>query len=554
MDMLNDPMEWHVPTFQEFESANIPEELFRSPPAMPQTQPRRRPYTETEWTTIRPLFTRLYIDEDRTLKDVIWHLKSHHNFHPTEQMCKKRIPVWGLSKNTKAKDKVAALERLARGYCPTTVCQQVPPHKLIRHWKSRSKHAVNDTRPMMVTKTKWRATNGSYLPVVILRLSTFDTPTAASLTPKVTRSLALPGDYTDVDLVLRAAKRMMVTTNREEIEVQTSLYVNITKLLTDGFRFWGARAFTQARSALSSAADIVAQNLRRKIGLHVEIITLWFSPEWLRLKHLSIFSSFLGFIVHATSGYLGPMHPWTTLAQHLQKTRCKHVHLRMWDCIVDGTNVSAGGIAFWWILMQARIECYRWAGIYELALKYCQEAADTARKSNMFTLSIKIGYLWTLGMIYLEQQRGLEARSTFERLVDAAQADVERYWYHVSIALRCLAIIHEDCGELDQAQERYRQRLELCLKIAGIEDTKTVEALTDLLRFCQNHNLHDESIRVKRQYADAYNYLEDISEGLWNLNINDDSAVVEETSVESEQDVMASNVSGFICQSDSNIQ
>jgi len=258
------------------------------------------------------------------------------------------------------------------------------------------------------------------------------------------------------------------------------------------------------------------------------------------------------------------MHPWTALAQQLQKTHSEHVHLRMWDCIIDGANVSAGGIAFWWTLMQARIKCYRWAGMYELALKYCLEAAGTMRKSNMFTVSMEIDYLLRLGMIYYEQRQYHEAQSTFGRLVDVAQVDfaqvdvaqvdVERYWDRVSIALHCLAVIHEDCGELDQARERYKQSLELCLRIVGIEDAKTVGALTDLLRFCQYYNLHDESIRVKRQYADTYNYLEEISEGLWNLDINDDSAVVEETSVESEQDAMASNVSGIICQPDSNIQ
>jgi len=301
MDTLNESMEWHVPTLQEFESANIPEELFRSPLAMPQTQPRRRPYTETEWTAIRPVFTRLYIDEDRILKDVIRHLKTHHNLHPTEQMCKKRIRFWGLSKNTKAKDKEAALERLAQGYCPTTVCQQVPPHKLIRYSKSRSKHAVNDTRPTRVTKKNSRATNGSCLPVDILRLSTFDVPTTASITPKVTRSLALPGDYTEMDLVLRAAKRVMITTNREEIEVQSSFRPNIANLLETGVQLWDARAFTQARSALSSAADIVAQNLRRKIGLDVQLVLL-FSPDWWNIKHQSISSPFIGFIVRATRG------------------------------------------------------------------------------------------------------------------------------------------------------------------------------------------------------------------------------------------------------------
>lgn len=196
-------MNWHTPTFQDFEFANISEELFRSPPALSQAQPRRCPYTEAEWNAIRPVFTHLYIDQDMTLKDVITHLKTRHVFHPTEQMCKKRIPVWSISKNTKARDKEAALEKLAQGHCPTTIGQQIPHHKLIRYSKSQSKQALSGTRPKRATKTNRRPTNGSHPHVGTFWLTCPNVHTATSITPKATRSLALPVDHGDMDLFAR---------------------------------------------------------------------------------------------------------------------------------------------------------------------------------------------------------------------------------------------------------------------------------------------------------------------------------------------------------------
>lgn len=158
------------------------------------------------------------------------HLNTHCDFHLTEQMCKKRIPVWGLSKNTKAKDKEAALEGIAQGY----TCQQIPRHKLIRYSKSQSKQALNGTRPKRVTKTNRRATNGSHPHVGTFWPTNFKVQTAISVTPKLTRSLALPVGYADMDLLLRATKRMVLTTSAKEMNVRSSSFFKIITLLSRG--------------------------------------------------------------------------------------------------------------------------------------------------------------------------------------------------------------------------------------------------------------------------------------------------------------------------------
>lgn len=124
------------------------------------------------------------------------------------------------------------------------------------------------------------------------------------------------------------------------------------------------------------------------------------------------------------------------------------------------------------------------------------------------------------------------------------------HWNDLSLALGHLARLHRDRGEIDQARERYEQNLKLCLNLWRTEDADTVDAFVDLLRFCQDHDLQDESIRLKQRYADFYNHLEEITDGLWNLDLNDDSAEVERLSSETEQGAMKSNVSSVICDLD----
>jgi len=114
----------HLPTSPFFESTNTPESLIRSQPIRSQAQSRPHAYTDAEWSEIRPIFTRLYVEEHRRLRDVVMHLKTRYDFHVAEKMCKKRIATWRLSRNKTAKDKEAALEGIAQGNCPPTQQEQ----------------------------------------------------------------------------------------------------------------------------------------------------------------------------------------------------------------------------------------------------------------------------------------------------------------------------------------------------------------------------------------------------------------------------------------------
>lgn len=62
------------------------------------------PPTEEDWRKIKSIFTRLYQNDEKKLKEVILELKQKHGFRATLSMCKKRITAWGLGRNLKQQE------------------------------------------------------------------------------------------------------------------------------------------------------------------------------------------------------------------------------------------------------------------------------------------------------------------------------------------------------------------------------------------------------------------------------------------------------------------
>lgn len=58
-------------------------------------------YSAEEWKRHRPLITRLYFEEGKTLKEVRQTLEQEFQFSPTERMYKSRLHLWGLDKKKK---------------------------------------------------------------------------------------------------------------------------------------------------------------------------------------------------------------------------------------------------------------------------------------------------------------------------------------------------------------------------------------------------------------------------------------------------------------------
>ena len=57
------------------------------------------PPTKEDWRRIKPFFVRLYLDEEKTLKDLMKELQDKHSFKATTKMCKSKITEWHLERN-----------------------------------------------------------------------------------------------------------------------------------------------------------------------------------------------------------------------------------------------------------------------------------------------------------------------------------------------------------------------------------------------------------------------------------------------------------------------
>ncbi len=67
----------------------------------PTTSSCFRPRSDSDWERWKPLFTRLYKEENRPLPEVMRLLKDEHNFWASEKMFKNKIKAWNLRKYLK---------------------------------------------------------------------------------------------------------------------------------------------------------------------------------------------------------------------------------------------------------------------------------------------------------------------------------------------------------------------------------------------------------------------------------------------------------------------
>lgn len=72
-----------------------------SSPRVIQSNRYNNPPTKVDWHKIRPTLTRLYLDDKRTLKEVISELEQKHDFRATDNMYKKRINASRLDRKLK---------------------------------------------------------------------------------------------------------------------------------------------------------------------------------------------------------------------------------------------------------------------------------------------------------------------------------------------------------------------------------------------------------------------------------------------------------------------
>lgn len=309
----------------------------------------------------------------------------------SEQMYKKKIKAWGLSKHDKAEAKEQLIAKLLHNE-PTTVGSEPIRHdKLIRYAKSRAKSGVLDSGSLSKI-VKRKSHYGPKQPLLSSRFLRDTTPKDAFISSTtaafVPRSPALPDRQASFDLFLRAMTSLI---QKEKQEWSTGKLVSpdtIFNALSDGLKLWRRNEFTEARMSLSRAARNVAEDLEGP-AVSVSRITYCVSSIIWGGKREPVFQDFARFMARIALENLGQICPLTIVLQQLQEEQSIDAQLAIWACAIDNNPLSVHNVDHWWGMAQRR---WRWCQRYQLnylAAQYCTNAMTQVRGINKLTCEMK---------------------------------------------------------------------------------------------------------------------------------------------------------------------
>ncbi|KAJ9614657.1 hypothetical protein H2200_002794 [Cladophialophora chaetospira] len=338
-----------------------------------------------------------------TLQDVIQKLDRDYDFHATEQMFKKRINTWGLSKNIKAEEKEQALAQILHKAPSTTGPIPIRHDKLVRYAKTRAKLGELDGRDLSrIVKVKREEHDESrqLISKHSAQRNTLETPSTHSTkgTAYLPQSLALPDGHAGFDMFLRAMKALIQKEKGEWRLGPQGPPDAIFNELSAGIASWRNKAFPAARRSFGQAARGVNDDIQTN-QLSVSRITYCISSiTWFSGRE-PVFQMFAEFMANAALEVLGQTNPLTIVLRYLRAPQSLGAQLAIWACAVDGNPISEQNVDHWWGMVRRR---WRWCcrcGMNDLAAQYCHEAVFEARRINKLTQKMESEALHDLATV-----------------------------------------------------------------------------------------------------------------------------------------------------------
>ncbi|KAF2814156.1 uncharacterized protein BDZ99DRAFT_516765 [Mytilinidion resinicola] len=365
---------------------------------------RRRPHTQIAWAKIQPSLKYYYIDLDMTLQDAMQKIDKEHNFCATEQMYKKRLKAWGLSKQVKADEKEKALAKILHNEPLINESNPIRHDKLVRYAKSRVKSGALDSHHlsrMMKRDGRDHYERQTLQPGAIrhpIVTGFFHAATEASSVP---RSPALPDRFAELDVFLRAMQALI---GREREEWLTGRQISpdaIFSALIKGMAYWRKNAFAAARWSFGQAAKKMTEDLHGTV-VSVSRITYCISSILWGSERELVLQKFAEFMANAALEVLGQRCPLTIVLQQLQREQSIDTQLTIWSCALDDYQISEQNVDHWWNMAQRRWRWCRRSGKMDLAARYCGDAMSEARRINKLTSKMELEAQDDLESILLE--------------------------------------------------------------------------------------------------------------------------------------------------------
>ncbi|QDS72178.1 hypothetical protein FKW77_004751 [Venturia effusa] len=320
---------------------------------------RRKPISASSWSKIRPIVKHYYIDLDMTLQDSMRKIEQEHGFHATEQMYKKRLKIWSLSKQIKSSDKEKALEKLLIDGSIAEEGLIARPDKLVRYAKSLLKRG--------------REVGDHPNSVVIAQ------PTSLPSSPR------LPAEAASLELFLRAMQMLIIKEHQEWRLHPDQAPDTIHTALLEGIELWHNNAFTAARQRLTQAARQTTADLRSQTGTTVFRITFCISSIFWGGSRGPMLQGFAKFMAKAAREASGEDSALTIVLRFLCREQSLDVQLRMWELAMASHQLSEHNFRLWWDMARRQ---WRWClgnGLQDLAVQYRDRAIEQVLQMGCLT-------------------------------------------------------------------------------------------------------------------------------------------------------------------------
>lgn len=157
----------------------------------------------------------------------------------------------------------------------------------------------------------------------------------------------------------------------------------------------------------------------------------------------------------------------------------------------------------------------------EHARRYCLQTVEGMQNYGTLTSDMEAEAHSDLSTSALKEKDWETAKSHVEKvdeIVDIGSVELTVWKY---LALGKLAIIHEKSSNFEAALNSHKRSLGIVTKLYGREDCTSLDSFVRAIKFCRRHGLDDHEIRLKAEHSDVHNHLEYITDGLWDMKLDD---------------------------------
>lgn len=264
--------------------------------------------TTNDWETHRATIIRLYVDEDRTLRDLMRIMQAQHGFNGTIKMYKRRLTAWNVRKYmTRAEREITcrainAKQRTGEAYGKVIVRgKERTPDVFLRHMK-RPRTGLRRRR-MLQCGTRWNA------PDLVMDYVGPDPPRTQI------RPLMYPAGSERIAEIVCTEMSAIVSTVPEK-----ALSMCLSKFWRGAFLRSINGCPGVARILLNRAADWFHENIKSQpASTLLSVLHSQVRNSRRMLRHVELFASFDQHILRLTEAIYGSQHSLTQLlAQMMQ--------------------------------------------------------------------------------------------------------------------------------------------------------------------------------------------------------------------------------------------